>query len=61
MAMVSASAALAAVPALSASVLTQRIIITPGNFAPGGLGVYGPLATDSWVQAPGLSDGVYDT
>lgn len=61
MATVSASAALGAAAVLSAAVMSQRITITPGNVAAGGLGAYGPLATDSWVQVPGLADGVYDT
>jgi hypothetical protein len=61
MAVVLATAALRAAPLLSCSPLAQRITITPGNLQPGGLGVHGPLANDSYVLAAGISDGIYDT
>jgi hypothetical protein len=60
MAQVSASAALSATPALRCSVLTQRITISPGNVQPVSQ-VHGPLATDSYVVIPGITDGIYDT
>lgn len=56
-----ATAALAAAPLLSCSVLAQRITVTPGNLQPGGKAVHGPLTSDSYVLVAGISDGIYDT
>jgi hypothetical protein len=58
---VGAAAALAAAPVLSCATISQRITVSPGNLHPGSSGVYGPLATDSFVMVPGLIDGIYDT
>jgi len=61
MAQVLGSAALAAQPALTCSVMFQRITVTPGNVRYGGLGERGPLSADSSVLVSGLNDGIYDT
>lgn len=61
MAQVNGAAALAAHPALTCSVMFQRITVTPGNVHYGGLGARGPLAEDSSVLVSGLNDGIYDT
>lgn len=61
MAQVPAQAALEAAPALSCSTLTLRIRITPGTVSPVGKDVYGPLAVDSCVVVPGITDGIYDS
>jgi hypothetical protein len=60
MAQVNGTAALSAQAALRCSVLTQRITVSAGNVQPGSQ-VYGPLATDSYVVVPGITDGIYDT
>lgn len=61
MAQVNGAARLSAQPALTCSVMFQRITVTPGNVVYGGLGVRGPLAEDSSVLVSGLNDGIYDT
>jgi hypothetical protein len=59
MALVGAVATLAAAPQLTAFTSFQRIRITPGNVPYGDAGVYGQLATDSYVVVPGVIDGTY--
>lgn len=61
MPLISASASLSAAAVLVCSVLMERITITPGNVIPGGSGIHGPLAISSYVEVPGIIDGVYDT
>ncbi len=60
MASVSASAALAAIPALSCSTLSIRITIPSGTVPRDSSPLLGPLP-QPYVFAPGLIDGIYSS